>query len=237
MLMPSSGGKEIDVALSAGFSAGRLHLINDNPALLASIKARRFSRVNNYGIHLANAKDRLRRASRCGVRLTAANLDFTSGLSASVLRSITALTSSGILDPLGAVVAVTLLRGREGEMVSVSGGVMKFADAAKADAHHCRAGLSSKDFDHRSFSDGDVCRLWAVKRMLEADDAFRQINVSTIFRAGTYRSNAGTQSMLWMVIGVMSLPVSRAMSTKVSGPVGNHNETWIEFSLEARRAS
>lgn len=72
MLMPSLEGKEIETALNAGFRERNLHVVDDNPAIVATLK-RRFPEINTYGVKAFEAFNRM---SERGIRVDCANLDF-----------------------------------------------------------------------------------------------------------------------------------------------------------------
>jgi hypothetical protein len=73
LLMPSLEGAEIDVALNAGFREKNLHIVDLNPAIVATLK-RRYPQVNSYGCSTGRAMGRI---AKSGVRLRCANFDFT----------------------------------------------------------------------------------------------------------------------------------------------------------------
>lgn len=72
LLMPSLEGDEIDVALNAGFREQHLHVVDKEPAIVATLK-RRYPRVNTYGVTVSRAMSRIQRD---GIKLRCANLDF-----------------------------------------------------------------------------------------------------------------------------------------------------------------
>lgn len=134
LLMPSLEGDEIDVALNAGFRESHLHVVDHEPAIVATLK-RRYPRINTYGVTVSRAFERL--AER-GIKIRCANLDFCKQLSmpfASELSQVALLGSqpcrlkpteggfrsdvdserygSGVFADDYAVVAISQLRGRE----------------------------------------------------------------------------------------------------------------------------
>jgi hypothetical protein len=139
LLMPSLEGDEIDVALNAGFREANLHVVDHEPAIVATLK-KRYPTINTYGVTASRAFERL---SRSGVKIRCANLDFCSQISkpfggelaqiallGGVPCRIGALDTgsfrvdfdseqygSGVLDDQ-AVIAVSVLRGRESRSVT-----------------------------------------------------------------------------------------------------------------------
>lgn len=77
LLMPSLEGDEIDVALNAGFREQNLHVVDWEPAVVATLK-RRYPKIHTYGVSVSRAFKRL---SSDGVRLTCANMDFCGSIS------------------------------------------------------------------------------------------------------------------------------------------------------------
>lgn len=71
-LMPSSEGLEIDVAKQNGFREKHLHIIDRNPAIVATLK-RRYPYINTYGVDAERAVERMKER---GVKLYCANWDF-----------------------------------------------------------------------------------------------------------------------------------------------------------------
>ncbi len=110
LLMPSSEGDEIEVALANGFRQEHLHIVDENPAIVATLKRTRFSRIHTYGVTTARAIDRIRKE---GIALTCANFDFTGPiLTGAQERVIHASTLPEAFAPRN-VLAITCLRGRD----------------------------------------------------------------------------------------------------------------------------
>lgn len=108
LLMPSVEGCEIrDEALPRGFTTGQLHVVDQSPAIVATIQ-RRFPGVNTYGCPVDAACARL---SDKGVRLIAANVDYCGQISAKLLRSVKSVSESRACED--ALLFVNILRGRE----------------------------------------------------------------------------------------------------------------------------
>lgn len=72
LLMPSLEGDEIDVAIAAGFQEKHLHVVDKEPAIVATLK-RRYPKINTYGVTASRAVERI---SRNGIKLRCLNLDF-----------------------------------------------------------------------------------------------------------------------------------------------------------------
>jgi hypothetical protein len=73
LLMPSIEGLEIDVAINNGFRQCNLHIVDNNPAIVATLK-RKYPYINTYGVSVNHAIERI--AKKC-IRLSCANFDFT----------------------------------------------------------------------------------------------------------------------------------------------------------------
>lgn len=108
-LMPSLEGYEIEVALQNGFRQANLHVIDKNPAIVATLK-RRFPYIRTYGVR---ASDAVRRMRKQGVKLDCANWDFCMP----VLRPDNAYEIEQCLHPDAYAdqncVCVTVLKGRD----------------------------------------------------------------------------------------------------------------------------
>jgi hypothetical protein len=107
--MPSIEGLEVEIAISKGWLHEQLHVIDMNPAIVATL-ARRFPGIHTYGVSAGRACQRM--ASR-GVMLSAANFDFTSCISMRLEEEVKLIADSGALDPTGTLFGMTVLRGRE----------------------------------------------------------------------------------------------------------------------------
>lgn len=108
LLMPSVEGCEIrDEALPRGFSANQLHVVDESPAIVATIQ-RKFPGVNTYGCLVDVACARM---SERDIKLIAANIDYCGQISAKLLRSIKSVAESKACQD--ARLFVNVLRGRE----------------------------------------------------------------------------------------------------------------------------
>jgi hypothetical protein len=93
LLMPSLEGAEIEVALNAGFREKNLHVVDMNPAIVATLK-RRYPQVNTYGCSAGRAMGRI---ARSGVRLRCANFDFTGRHSRKFFGELSHVIIHGVL--------------------------------------------------------------------------------------------------------------------------------------------
>jgi hypothetical protein len=94
LLMPSLEGDEIDVALNAGFRLSNLHIVDSNPAIVATLK-RRYPLVNTYGVDVREA---IRRITKSGVKLNCLNLDFCGQFSTSYAMELAEVVLRGLYD-------------------------------------------------------------------------------------------------------------------------------------------
>lgn len=180
LLMPSIEGDEIDVALSKGFRQNHLHVVDRNPAIVATIK-RRYPLVNTYG---ADAHKALFRIEASGVRLAAANLDLTGKLSDATATELVRCSLANAFHN-GALVFVTLMRGREdSEWFRGDGGVATW----RAD-ERWRDGLSVPAHQF-GLSDNDLSRVADLRFLLtRAGGEYFPV------KCGRYQSS---QPMMWV---------------------------------------
>lgn len=108
LILPSSEGAEIEQALRRGVRQAHLHCVDDNPAIVATLK-RRYPEIETYGVSVERAAERI---AAKGVRLAGANLDLTGSLSFPYLERLARVIECGAWTDQ-AHVAVTALRGRE----------------------------------------------------------------------------------------------------------------------------
>jgi hypothetical protein len=183
LLMPSLEGDEIDVATANGFRQQNMHVVDWNPAIVATLK-RRYPKIHTYGVELGRAVERMAAA---GISLSCANLDLCGCLSettgATMLRAFRA--RAWVDEPL---IAVTVLRGRERKSL--------LADidecAPDLESEEWRAALRSNAFDRR-LTPRDYGRLMFVGLLM----GYLNGTSSHLRRARKYRSVAGSQTMLW----------------------------------------
>jgi hypothetical protein len=138
LLMPSLEGDEIEVAIDAGFREAHLHVVDNEPAIVATLK-RRYPKINTYGVEAHRAFERL---AKDGVTLRCANLDFCGTFSGPFVRELSQIalmgsvpcrtrataegfrldidseTLTSVFAADCAVVAVSQLRGREARNVT-----------------------------------------------------------------------------------------------------------------------
>lgn len=93
LLMPSLEGDEIEVALNAGFREYNLHVVDDNPAIVATLK-KRYPKINTYGVLVSRAMQRM---AHEGIRLDCANFDLTGNVSAKFVSELYAISTIGSL--------------------------------------------------------------------------------------------------------------------------------------------
>lgn len=212
LLMPSSEGDEVEVALSKGFRLDNLHLVDDNPAIAAHLK-RRFPLATTYGVRVGRAAERM---AKRGITLDAANLDLCACLNERMLtEECRRFTASGVMER--GLIALTLLRGREKA-------IFREITARREAEFLCPT-------DHlfpgeiRPF--GDVAAsclgndrgrvVLAMEALAGHPDLLQAPYRCFLCRYGTYRSTAGTQSMLWAVIKVHRTPCACDLCLGVIG--------------------
>lgn len=106
LLMPSAEGDEIEVALNNGFREENLHVVDANPAIVATLK-RRYRKISTYGCDVASVFLNGRIASHV---LHVANLDLTGTLGPAWFETCFHVARS--LAPHG-LIAATYLKGRD----------------------------------------------------------------------------------------------------------------------------
>lgn len=109
LLMPSIEGVEIEVALNNGFRQDHLHVVDDNPAIVATLK-RRYPHINTYGVPVQAA---IQRIMSSGVPLTCANFDYTGPLFTAKQMSTIVNCTNPHAFTLGNAIAITMLCGRD----------------------------------------------------------------------------------------------------------------------------
>lgn len=202
-LMPSLEGDEIEVAKANGFREHNIAVIDRNPAIVATIK-RRFPKVATFGVDAARAAERV--AEWADGKLAAVNLDLCGGADRPLFETLIAWAQSRALADCGHV-AVTVLRGRE----------RKWAFAEKRDLvyqgnpetfHQIQQALTPRDsmrvaFISMSLAGRNPVLLANRFGRLSEDENMRMMArspyIPRIVRAGTYRSTAGSQTMMWSV--------------------------------------
>jgi len=180
LLLPSSEGDEIEVALNVGFREPNLHIVDRNAAIVATLK-RRYPLIHTYGVAVARAALRIKSGS-----IHVANLDLCSNISPSWFMSAYAV-GRGMAH--GGVLAATYLKGRD---PIVSGTIRRSKD------DHCG----------RIDCEGPlVCSRSAIEDDDRASIASDLLGLARApFRRGEYQSHVSP--MAW-VAGVTELPDPR----------------------------
>jgi hypothetical protein len=193
-LMPSLEGDEIDVALSKGFRQQHLHIIDFNPAVVATLK-RRYPLVNTYGVSVNKAIDRM---IDHGVQLDAINLDFCSNLSRQMFVTLHQLTISRVMNDRS-VLAVSMLRGREKQWAMSSLNALSEMSKEVSETLH---NPYIPEMLHT-----DVARIVMTTRALTGavDSPDQSLIRPYSVRIGKYRSTAGSQTMLWQIFSLHSV--------------------------------
>lgn len=185
MLMPSIEGKEIEVALANGFKEHNLHIVDRNPAIVATLK-RRFPLVKTYGVDIIHA---LLRAKKSGIRFDAVNLDLCGCLSRNL--GVALLAASGILKPEG-MICLTILRGRE------KAGMLEWAGRAIKEFNAWASYIGRIPAKWQNLGT-DLARLLWIVHVLSVGERHQAIYrwMPHLKATGKYKSSAGTQTMRW----------------------------------------
>lgn len=182
LLMPSSEGDEIEVALRRGFHQSHLHVVDRNPAIVAHLK-RRYPLIHTYGVSVERAAERIADA---GQTISFANLDLCGPIARPLLQVVEGVALSGVIE--NGVIAVTMLRGRER-----AGARELLRDAARV------PNLTM-----------DLAREHAVRYALECPVDFDGIRYPALLthyiRSERYASTAGNQTLLWVIYEVHAAP-------------------------------
>jgi hypothetical protein len=203
LLMPSLEGLEIDVALAAGFREENLHIVDFNPAIVATLK-RRYPLINTYGVTLSRACERI---ADNGIRIHCANFDLTSNLNT---KSHIELQQVGRSLSRDAVASVTVLRGRETNF----GKALKHTDVFERWWPH---------YGECQLLDSDLRRIGILSSLIQYQ-ADKDLSIDVVDPAemalaymcasGIYKS--GSQTMLWAVARLYSLAGRRSyINTKL----------------------
>lgn len=183
MLMPSLEGDEIDVAKAKGFRVSNMHVVDASPAVIATLRRRDYGAFTGYG---RLAADACRHAATQGVKLNAANFDFT-GCVGGVSDQIAGITESGVFGG-DCVIGVTVQRGRE--VASDFTGVCRWG--AYCSSPEWRQTLAGRHIGIQP-NEADLGRMSVVLAELELGLNCR----GCVVKSGAYKSNRVT--MLWMV--------------------------------------
>ena len=212
-LLTDTDPGELHIALKHGFREDHIHAVNHEPAVIATVRRKSgLSRMNTYGRDIAEACELM---AKNGVRLSAANLDLcgcASGLLSATLKRIFA---SGVFGD-GALVAVTMLRGREqgssaeflrnfppivanssephyGEWVRQAAGEPAILSAWSTPISPSQMDIGRMQFGFAAGARGLLAA--------QAKDP-NLVAGALVVRAGSYKSVAGNQTMLWFIIKV-----------------------------------
>jgi len=112
LLMPSLEGDEIDVALSKGFCQQNMHVVDGNPAIVATLK-RRYPYIQTYGVDIVRA---CKRIADKGTKLSFANFDFCTHSEGAREILFQLRDFEADLFASAHMLAITVQRGREKEM-------------------------------------------------------------------------------------------------------------------------
>lgn len=191
LLMPSIEGTEIGVAIRHGFCQQRLHVVDDNPAIVATLK-RRYPAINTYGVSAVQA---CKRIGKAGIRLSAANFDFTRCVSWSAMEECIEIAQAGCWSRK-AYIAVTVLRGREAPSATA------FVRAGGKD--RLIKWLAQRTYGTRPLSPADAGRvLFAFSPFYSRGE--HEPNHVRALRVGAYLSPAAHQTMLWAMCSILDL--------------------------------
>ena len=114
LMMPSIEGREIEVAERCGFRRDRIYVVDMNPAIIVSLRARYPGLPTVKGAHGVTVGLACERLAEAGVKIRAMNLDFTACAGAPMVSELDVVMRSGAMMVGGtSVLAVTQLRGRE----------------------------------------------------------------------------------------------------------------------------
>jgi hypothetical protein len=186
LLMPSSEGSEVEVAKAAGFREPNLFLVDHNAAIVAHLK-RRYRLSHCYGVTVERAIDRIYRE---GHRLDIVNLDLCGPAGEYPFSVVWMSAVSGVLADR-ALIFVTMLRGRE----------------RRSDSEILR-GLRLDD--HGSNLDQGRRLMMQVAGMgaLPWNNPAHRRRRAFVVSERSYRSSAGSQTMLWLAIDTHSVACS-----------------------------
>lgn len=190
LLMPSIEGTEIEVALAHGFNESHLYVVDANPAIVATLK-RRFKSIHTYGKLASIACARI---AKEGVRLDAANFDFTACVGSKLQAEVMAIAAADCFAPR-AYVAMTVLRGRE-QREFTAGLHAPVGEDILTRIEHVTYG-------EREVHTQDIGRLiLAFGPLISTPNRLLHIEPRKV---GIYFSPAAKQTMLWAVCRILDL--------------------------------
>lgn len=189
LLLPSSEGTEIEVALAHGFREENLFAVDWDLRVVLSLQER-FPKIHVYGVPLAQA---LHEMAMQRVRLDVANFDLCGPVGDELLPTLRYAAGAGVLAP-GALLAVTVLRGREHEWA-----IQRVRDLQK-DEGAFRRRLRKRGIELPMYPSPDCWRLLELRLALSSFciGAEPVLDPNTQQpRSGMYAS--GPQALLWAI--------------------------------------
>lgn len=200
LLMPSIEGDEVTEARSRGFR--ELHVVDDNPAIVATLQ-KRFPGITTYGVDLLRA---LQRMKDDGVTLHCANLDLTGPVSTRLGAILKAVAWSGVFAH-GAVIAVTVLRGRESKATVVwkDGKPISLEDFGREMLARMAGSPNAEGISHYTKKFDLTAMDWGrlfYPPLMWAGSPYVTYGLET----AKYRSPNGIHSMLWMMYSLHREP-------------------------------
>lgn len=177
MLMPSSEGLEIPVAIKHGFLEENIFAIDRSAAILATAKWRaKYPRVRIYAGELGHA---MKRIAADGHKVMAANYDLCGPFSKTMIDAVTGAAESGALHPC-CVVAITMLKGREDAAAIAALGLLseKYEDPridCLFDIHAKRARRISASLAKAEYKSGPQTMTYCIAETYDYDFAVAEI--------------------------------------------------------------
>lgn len=197
-LLPSSEGTEIDVALQAGARERNLILIDENPAIVATLK-RRYPRVRTYGVDAARAIERI--AKDVG-QIDGMNLDLCGPAAAPLFHVLKTIAKTKVIRDRGRV-AVTMLRGRDRDISRQV--LVKRISEADSPAKRMGDQLSPRDRIRVGSASNALAGFSKDERLCGAD-LLRAPYLWQIPACGTYASPMAKQTFLWAIFRAHEMP-------------------------------
>jgi hypothetical protein len=109
LFLPANHDEEIKVALKVGFKEENMYAVDDNPAMLATVKWRKdYPKINVIGARLGRAFERLKEK---GIKIDAANLDLCTNLQLWMFEDLSYFVENVMSEECA--LGITLLKGRE----------------------------------------------------------------------------------------------------------------------------
>lgn len=189
VLLPSSEGTEIEVALAHGFREGNLHVVDWNLKVVLALKER-FPAIQIYGCSLAEAMHQM---AMDRTQIHVANFDLCGPVGNELLPTLQYSAASGVIAP-GGLIAITILRGREHEWA-----IQRVRDLQR-DEGAFRRRLRKRGLELPLYASADCWRLTELRLALSTFCIGAEPVLDTHShqpRSGIYSS--GPQSMLWAI--------------------------------------